>query len=109
MIFLYPDLRTAIIGKFRSERLTLVKGKEAYVGISFCKNQDDESILVLRLYPNKDKVFNGYKKPSSSTISKNGAVDVLLVEIQNDTIANEDAFVYFDAPNSKCSRYKFKL
>ena len=105
MIFLYPDLSTAIIGKFQSERLTLVKGKEAYVGISFCKNQDDESILVLRLYPNKDMIFNGCKDPSSSPITKNDAVDVLLVEIQNDIIANEDAFVYFDAPNSKCSRY----
>lgn len=105
MIFLYPDLRTAIIGKFQSERLTLIKGKEAYVGISFCKNQDNESILVLRLHLNQNKTFDGCKDPSSSSITKNEAVDVLLVEIQNNIIANEEAFVYFDAPNSKCSRY----
>ena len=109
MIFLYPDLSTAIIGKFQSERLTLIKGKEVYVGLSFCKNKTQESILVLRLHSNQDKVFGGCKDSNLSLITKNEAVDVLLVEIQNDIIANEDGFVYFDAPNSKCSRYKFKL
>ena len=111
MIYLYPDLRTAIIGKFHSEKHTLIKGKEACVEISFHKdlNLNQESVIVLRLLPSQDKFTNGSKDPSSSSITGNRVVDIIIIEIHIDIFPHGHSFIYPDAPNSKCIRYKFKV
>ena len=49
MIYLYPDLRTAIVGKFHPERHTVIKGKEANIKVSVLSLKDDNCILTLRL------------------------------------------------------------
>ena len=53
MIYLYPDLKTAIVGKFDSKELTIIKGKEANTAASFHKNNDFESISKLSFHSNE--------------------------------------------------------
>ena len=106
MIYLYPDLKTTIVGKSHSEKHTLIKGKEAFACLSFHKslNKDHESVLVLRLESCQPKFSIGCKHPSSSSIIENGAIDLILIEIHKDIFATNESFVRFVAPNSKCIR-----
>ena len=105
MIYLYPDLKTAIIGKVDSKELTIIKGKDANVSLSFHKNNDSESTLKLNIYSNKQNNIYANENTQSLLIGQNDTIDLLLIEISNEVLTNEEPFTYFDAPNSKCIRF----
>ena len=105
MIYLYPDLRTAMVGKFDSKELTIIKGKEANVTLSFHKNNDSESILKLSLYSNEQNNIYANENTQSLLIGQSDTINLLLIEISNKVLTNEEPFTYFDAPNSKCIRF----
>ena len=105
MIYLYPDLKTAIVGKFDSKELTIIKGKEANTALSFHKNNDSESILKLSIYSKEQNYIDANENTQSLSIGQNNIIDLLLVEISNKVLTNEEPFTYFDAPNRKCIRF----
>ena len=105
MIYLYPDLRTAIVGKFDSKELAIIKGKEANVTLSFHKNNDSESILKLSLYSNEQNNIYANENTQRLLIGQSDTINLLLIEISNKVLTNEEPFTYSDAPNSKCIRF----
>ena len=104
MIYLYPDLRTAIIGNFHSVRRTLIKGKEAHSMLSFLQNKKSESLLVLTLDQRQDNFINDSKEADWFSLSKTKGVVGFMIQVKNDFWDNDDNFIYFDAPNSKSIR-----
>ena len=107
MVFLYPDLVTAVIGNFDPITNTLIQGNAATVDLSFACNQNDEHILSLYLkHHNEEKTIKDNQDMVAIReilVTSSGLAEIF-VEFETDFWQNQQDLIYFDAPTSKCIR-----
>ena len=107
MVFLYPDLVTAVIGNFDPIANTLIQGNAAAVDLSFLCIQNDEYILSLHLKQyNEEKTITDIQDIVSirQILMTSSGLAEIYVEFQPDFWKNQQDLIYFDAPTSKCIR-----
>ena len=105
MVYLYPDLMTSLVGKFDPERYTLIRGKEASVIASLSRIQDDEYIMLLRLYDIQEKndIIEKNVRPSDNFILS-PKILAIVVQIKENIWYDDAASIVYDGPTSKCIR-----
>ena len=107
MVFLYPDLVTAIIGDFDPIANTLIQGNAAAVDLSFSCIQNDKCILSLHLkHHNEEKTYKDIKDVVAirEILMTSSGLNEIFVEFQTGFWQNQQDLIYFDAPTSKCIR-----
>ena len=107
MVFLYPDLVTAVIGNFDPIANTLIQGNAAAVDLSFSCIQNDEYILSLHLkHHNEEKTIKDIQDMVAirEILMTSSGLAEIFVEFQTDFWQNQQDLIYFDAPTSKCIR-----
>ena len=105
MLYLYPDLVTAIFGKFHPDRHVLIKGKEAKVTLSYIPIQHKKVVLCLHIAKSS---ITGYPKntiPNSFDYGEDAHEPIeIVLGFENDFWHESNGTVGFDAPSSKCIR-----
>ena len=112
MVFLYPDLFTAVIGNFDPIANTLIQGNAAAVDLSFVCIQNDEYILSLHLkHHNEEKTIKDIQDMVAirDTLTTPSGLAEIFVEFHTDFRQNQEDLIYFDAPTSKCIRLIYIL
>ena len=107
MVFLYPDLVTAVIGNFDPIANTLIQGNAAAVDLSFSSFQNDECILSLHLkHHNEEKTITDIQDMVAirEILMTSSGLAEIFVEFQTDFWQNRQDLINFDAPTSKCIR-----
>ena len=107
MVFLYPDLVTAVIGNFDPIANTLIQGNAAAVDPSFLCIQNNEYILSLHLKQyNEEKTITDIQDIVAirEILMTSSGLNEIFVEFQTGFWQNQQDLIYFDAPTSKCIR-----
>ena len=107
MVFLYPDLVTAVIGHFDPIADTLIQGNAAVVDLSFLCIQNDEYIVSIHLkHHNEEKAIKDIKDMVAirEILMTSSGLAEIFVEFQTDFWQNQQDLIHFDAPTSKCIR-----
>ena len=107
MVFLYPDLVTAVIGNFDPIANTLIQGNEAAVDPSVLCTQNDEYVLSLHLkHHNEETTIKDIQDMVAirEILMTSSGLAEIFVEFQTDFWQNQQDLIYFDAPTSKCIR-----
>ena len=105
MVYLYPDLTTAIIGRFDQERHTLIKGKQANVVMTFIPTRNNKNTLCLHLLQPDETIAESHQSRKEYNLSiKEADINGVILVVQKDFWHDKRSLVSFGAPSSKCIR-----